>query len=268
MSETLTAARSECYSYNRSNRERKLPYEDSNYMKDGRQARYFNFLHSLADRFRLHRHKYLSACLAETSGAMVFVIMGIGTEVQLGVERQSSYLTLALGWGMAVTMSTFLGATKAYGMLNPALTIGHALVGRIAWKRVPGYILCQIIGAFLGTFVVYGAYFAAIKEFVNKYDDGQFRMNSTGIMFVSNGQYGSLVGLFDQIVSTAILAACTLSICDNNNFQMPTYMNNIFVGLLMFTIVGGFNLNAMAALNPARDLGPRMAIAALGRCYM
>ncbi|XP_057675592.1 aquaporin-3-like [Corythoichthys intestinalis] len=151
------------------------------------------------------------------------------------------------------------------GHLNPAVTFALCLLGRESWKKFPSFFFFQTLGAFLAAAVVYCLYFDAIREFGH----GEFLVvgkNATaGIFATYPSQHLSVVnGFLDQIIGTAALITCILAIIDPHNNSIPRGQEAFPVGLVVLVIGLTMGFNAGYAINPARDLGPRLFTAVAG----
>ncbi|VDP70490.1 unnamed protein product [Echinostoma caproni] len=225
----------------------------------GCQARYENTLHRWADKMRLTRFPLLRACIGEFFGTMVMIIFGVGVVAQGNFTENHSFFSISFGWGTAVIFGLFISGNMGYGLMNPAMSLAFAIVGKVPWIPIFPLMLCQVFGAYIGALVVYGIYEQNIKVLYN----GVLNMES-GVIFVTGPTVGNWPALMDQIIGTAILAALCLAFGDQNNFKVPAFLSPIYVGFLVLSLVGALGVNAGAALNPARDFGPRLALVTVG----
>ncbi|KAF6775058.1 hypothetical protein AHF37_06259 [Paragonimus kellicotti] len=223
----------------------------------------------LADKLRLRSRPLLRACLAEFCGTAILIIFGCGIIAQVflgnhGRDAHGGFLSVSLGWGMAVAFGVLFSGCGGHGNINPAITLAFAIVGRISFKRVFFYTVSQLLGAFVGALAVFGVYREKIFESATNSDNNQLLIDTTGNIFVTNPWASHLTCFFDQVLGTAILAAGALAVVDYRGWKMPAYLHPIYLGFLVFTLVGCFALNAGCALNPARDLGPRLMLLICG----
>lgn len=229
------------------------------------QHRYNTAIHRWGEKFRLKNKAYLCACMAECFGSIVLITFGLSLNAQFFLgERQPTALVLAMGWGMAATIAGFIGASMSEGLINPAVVFAQALIGRLQWIRVPGYIFSQFLGTWIAAVVVYLNYASAIHDFAVQHDGGQLLVNTTGSIFVTRPRYDHVTTFLDQMVSTALLAAVPSALLDMHPQTVPPYMLNMFIGLLIIGLGTGYNHNHVLALSPARELATRMVIAMLG----
>jgi len=205
--------------------------------------------------------------LAEFLGTFVLIAFGAGVvaQVVLSGEKNGGYLSINLAWGMAVTLGIYVAGGVTGAHLNPAVTVALAARRGFPWKHVVPYSLAQILGAFVASLVVFITYRQAFDAF-----DGGSRMVSgaqatAGIFATYPQPFLSIFGgLLDQIVGTALLMLVILAIGDTRNLAPTGNVAPILVGLLVMVIGMSFGFNAGYAINPARDLGPRLFTALAG----
>ncbi|CAH8554881.1 unnamed protein product [Schistosoma turkestanicum] len=224
----------------------------------------------LADKIRLTSCPLIRACLAEFCGTAILMIFGSGVLAQtmLGDHKNKAhggFLSVSLGWGFAVYMGVIFSGCGGSGHVNPAITLAFSIIGKFPLRRVPFYTISQILGAFVGSLVIYGVYCEKIYEYADLHDNGSFLVKSTGGIFVTNPSASHITCFLDQVLGTALLAAGALAISDKNGWKLPNYLHPLHFAFLVYALVGCFALNAGAALNPARDLGPRLMIMMFGK---
>jgi MIP family channel proteins len=201
------------------------------------------------------------AVLAEFLGTFVLIVFGVAVvaQVNLGGGNNGQYLSINIGWGLAVAMGVYVSGGVSGGHLNPAVTVAAAVFRKFPWSRVAPYILAQTAGAFVAAAVVFFTYRDAFNHF-----DGGVRVVTgplgTAGVFATYPQpwLSTFGGLVDQIVGTALLVGVILGITDEKNMPAPPGLVPIVVGLLVLLIGATFGLNAGYAINPARDFGPRL----------
>jgi MIP family channel proteins len=206
--------------------------------------------------------------LAEFLGTCVLLMFGIGVVAQFVLSRGSagSYLSINLGWGLGVTMGCYVAGGVSGAHLNPAVTLALAVHRGFPWRKALHYIAAQMAGAFVGALVVYVTYIDAFATF-----DGGVRQvlgpqGTAGIFATYPQPYLSIFpgGIIDQVVGTAILMCVILAITDARNTAPPAGLAPVVVGLLVVAIGASFGFNAGYAINPARDLAPRLFTALAG----
>ncbi|MBI2824682.1 MAG: MIP family channel protein [Planctomycetia bacterium] len=197
-------------------------------------------------------------CAAEFLGTFVLVAFGVAVVAQVVLSKQSAgeYLSINLGWGLAVTMGVFVAGGISGAHLNPAVTLAAAVCRDFPWRKVLPYWAAQMAGAFVASAVVFAVYHEALVHFA-----GDARDQATaGIWATYPQDYLSTVpgGLIDQVVGTALLVGCIFAISDKRNLSPSAPLGAIAVGLLVLLIGMTFGLNSGYAINPARDFGPRL----------
>jgi MIP family channel proteins len=198
---------------------------------------------------------------AEFLGTCVLLAFGAGVVAQtvLSTNASGSYLAINLGWGIAVLLGVVVAGGVSGAHLNPAVTVAFAVHRGWPWRKVAPYVVAQTAGAFVGAALVFLTYreaFAAFDGGLRQIDGVQ---GTAGIFATYPQPFLSIAGgLVDQIVGTALLVIGVFAIVDERNVGVPTWLAPIFVGLLVVGIGVAFGFNAGYAINPARDLGPRL----------
>lgn len=206
--------------------------------------------------------------LAECLGTFVLIVFGVGVVAQTVLSRNTagSPLGIHLGWGLAVTMACYVAGGVSGAHLNPAVTLALAVHRRFPWARVGPYVAAQTAGAFVASAVVYLVYREALAAF----DDGMRHVTgelaTAGIWATYPQPFLSTFpgGFVDQVAGTALLVGVIFAISDPRNSPPPSGVTPIVVGLLVVLIGATFGFNSGYAINPARDLGPRLFTAAAG----
>jgi MIP family channel proteins len=206
--------------------------------------------------------------LAEFLGTFVLIAFGVGVVAQFVLSRGTagSYLSINVGWGLAVTMGCYVCAGVTGAHLNPAVTLALAVHRRFPWNKVAAYSMAQTAGAFVASAVVFATYHEALTAF-----DGGVRQvlgehGTAGIWATYPQPFLNVFpgGFVDQIVGTALLVGVVLGITDERNSPAPNGLVPVIVGLLVLAIGASFGFNSGYAINPARDFGPRLFTAVAG----
>jgi glycerol uptake facilitator protein len=196
--------------------------------------------------------------VAEMVGTAILVLLGDGVVAAVLLNQSkaqnSGWIVITLGWGMGVAFAVFAVGEFSGAHINPAVTIGFASIGDLPWGDVPQYLLGQFAGAFVGACLVFLAYLPhwGITE-----DPGlKLAVFSTGPAVRSPG-----ANIVTEIIGTAMLLVGVLALISGANAETvgPTGLTGLLVGLLVLAI--GLSLGGPTgyAINPARDLGPRVA---------
>jgi MIP family channel proteins len=205
---------------------------------------------------------------AEFLGTFVLIVFGVGVVAQfvLGGGANGQYLSVNLGWGLAVTMGIYVSAGISGAHLNPAVTLALAVRRGFSWAKVGPYVAAQFAGAFLASALVFITY----REALDRFDGGVRQiggaLGTAGIWATYPQPFLSAFpgGIIDQIVGTALLVGVIFALSDARNFAPPERLTPVLVGLLVVLIGATFGYNAGYAINPARDLAPRLFTAMAG----
>jgi glycerol uptake facilitator protein len=174
---------------------------------------------------------------------------------------------ITTGWGVAVAMAVYAVGRISGAHLNPAVTIGLAAIGSFPWKEVPGYLAAQMVGGFAGAVLVWLAYlphWSATEDAGNK-----LAVFATGPAILSPA-----ANVITEIIATAVLLFGILAIAANAqalskpgdvdlSFVFSRGLQPLLVGVLVLGIGVSLGGSTGYALNPARDLAPRIAHAVL-----
>jgi len=200
--------------------------------------------------------------LAEFLGTFILVVFGVAVvaQVVLSGETAGTYLSINIGWGLAVMFGCYVAGGVSGAHLNPAVTVALAVHRGFPWRKVMPYVIAQFAGAFLASLVVYLTYIDAINVF-----DGGVRQvtgdqGTAGIFATYPQTFLSTfpAGFLDQVVGTALLVGVIFALNDPRNSPPPSGLAPLIVGLLVVLIGMTFGFNAGYAINPARDLAPRL----------
>lgn len=199
----------------------------------------------------------MSPFMGELIGTMILILLGDGVVANVLLARSkgenSGWIVITTGWALAVAMGIYAVGNISGAHINPAVTIGLASIGQFPWADVPMYIAAQMIGAILGGVLVYLAYLPHWSIT----DDPALKL----AVFATAPQVRrSGANLITEIIGTAVLLLGVLFIGAN---QLAQGLNPLLVGFLVWSI--GLSLGGPTgyAINPARDLGPRIAHAIL-----
>src|SRR5919198_5279454 len=185
---------------------------------------------------------------------------GRGTQI---FQASGDWLLIGWGWGFAVTFAVYVAGGVSGAHINPAVTLAFAARRGFPWRKVPGYIAAQLVGAFLGALLVYVVYKGAIDSYerANHITRGDPNSVPTYSIFATfPAKYlGNWVGPFvDQVVGTAFLLGFVFALTDERNQPPKANLAPLIVGFIDVAIGLSFGANAGYAINPARDLGPRL----------
>jgi glycerol uptake facilitator protein len=209
----------------------------------------------------------MEAYIAEFIGTMILIILGDG--VVAGVllrnskAENSGWIVITFGWGLAVAVAVYCVGQFSGAHINPAVTISLAVTGQFPWADVVPYIIAQFLGAFVGAVIVWLAY---LPHWPETADPGL----KLGVFCTAPAIYNTPANVVTEIVGTFMLLFGILGIGGNAGViggdlsaLFATGFAPLLVGLLVLGI--GLSLGGPTgyAINPARDLGPRIAHAVL-----
>ena len=204
---------------------------------------------------------------AEFFGTFILIVFGVGVVAQSVLSRNGagSYLAINLGWGLAVMLGVYVSAGVSGAHLNPAVTLALALTRGFPWSKVAPYVMAQMAGAFVASAIVFLTYREAFTAFDNGVRQIAGAQGTAGIFATYPQPFLSTLGGFiDQVVGTALLMATILAVGDQRNNAPPGWMTPVLVAGIVVAIGVAFGFNAGYAINPARDLGPRLFTAVAG----
>ncbi|MFD1848995.1 MIP/aquaporin family protein [Oceanobacillus bengalensis] len=199
----------------------------------------------------------MSEFLAELIGTMIVIIFGggvVGGVVLKKTKAESAgWIVVTIGWGLAVTMAVYAVGEFSGAHVNPAVTLGFAVVGEFPWAKVPIYLLAQFIGAFIGAVIVFLNYLPHWKETKDQ-------AAKLGVFATDPAVRSPFSNLISEMIGTFVLVLGLLFIGAND---FTDGLNPLIVGALIVAIGMSLGGTTGYAINPARDLGPRIAHALL-----
>lgn len=195
--------------------------------------------------------------LAEFFGTLVLIVLGEGVVAGAVLKNTKSenpgWFTIVVAWGLAVMLAVYAVGRISNAHLNPAITLALYVAGDFPAGQVPGYILAQMAGAFVGAVLVwlhYLPHWAGTDS-----PEKKLAVFATGPAIRSVGS-----NLFSEILGTLVLVLAIQFIGAN---EFAQGLNPVIVGALIISIGLGLGGTTGFAINPARDLGPRLAHALL-----
>ena len=203
--------------------------------------------------------------IAEIIGTALLIILGGGVvanvELNKTIGNNSGWIVVTTGWALAVYVAVVVTAPYSGAHVNPAVSIGLAIAGEFAWSQVPSYILAQMLGAMLGAsivWLVYKNHFDATKDGATK---KAVFCTAPAIRNMFFNLIGEIVGTF--VLVFTILNFTDAAMADSNEIVGLGSLGALPVAFLVWAI--GLSLGGTTgyAINPARDLGPRIMHAIL-----
>jgi glycerol uptake facilitator protein len=216
----------------------------------------------------------LTPFLAELIGTAILIVLGNGVVANVVLQKTkghgAGWIVITFGWGMAVFVAVFCVSAASGAHLNPAVTLAVAAAqrGGFPWSNVPVYICGQMLGAFLGAAIVYLFY----RPHFRATDDADTKLacfcTSPAIRHLPTALFNEVIGTFLLVFPIFLMVepsfALDLGAPAKQNVTLGLgALGALPVGLLVFAI--GLSLGGTTgyAINPARDLGPRLAHALL-----
>lgn len=195
----------------------------------------------------------MSPYVAEFLGSMLLILLGNG--VVAGVLLKDSkaenagWLTIVIGWGLAVTLAIYAVGRISGAHINPAITLALFVNGDFPGEQVPGYILAQFLGAFAGAVLVWLHYLGHWPRTDNP-------ATKLGIFCTGPALRSAVPNLISEVIATIVLVLGVLFIGANKYYEG---LNPLLVGALIVSIGVSLGGTTGFAINPARDLAPRFA---------
>jgi glycerol uptake facilitator protein len=216
----------------------------------------------------------MQAYLAELVGTALLILLGNGVVANVVLPRTkgsgAGWIVISFGWGMAVFVAVWCVGPISGAHINPAVTVGLALAGKFDWSLAPGYIFAQLLGALVGAALVFVFY--RDHYFASKDADAKLATFATGpaLRNPPSNLFSEAIGTFVLVFAVLLAADPSIEVIggpttvpDNNMKIGLGTLGALPVGLLVLAI--GLSLGGTTgyAINPARDLGPRIAHALL-----
>ncbi|MCB1143625.1 MAG: aquaporin family protein [Leptospiraceae bacterium] len=198
-----------------------------------------------------------SPFFGEFLGTFVLILLGdgvvAGTLLERSKSKGSGWIVITAGWAFAVTMGVFVA--KAFGSadahLNPAVTLGFAILSSDFSKLLP-YVSAQVLGAFLGAIFVYLHFLPHWKE---AHDPGTI----LAVFSTDPAIDHRMSNFFSEFLGTFLLMLGLHSIFYSGNPGLESHVGTFLVGILVWSLGLSMGGTTGYAINPARDLGPRIA---------
>lgn len=195
--------------------------------------------------------------LAELLGTMFLILLGDGVVANVALKKTkgngAGFLMVTWGWAIAVAVPAYIFGPTSGAHFNPALTLGLAAIGKFAWAEVPVYIAGQMLGAILGAALVWIHYLPHWKETEDK-------ATKLGVFCTAPAIRNTFANFISEFIGTFVLVFAILGVGNTKMVDgIPTYV----VALIILVIGVSLGGTTGYAINPARDLGPRIAHAIL-----
>jgi glycerol uptake facilitator protein len=196
---------------------------------------------------------------SEVIGTAILILLGDGVVAAVllyhSKAQNAGWIVITFGWGMAVAMAVYAVGRFSGAHLNPAVTVGLAINSTIKWHQIWGYFAGEFVGAFIGATLVWAAYY-------NHWEPTEDPGLKLAVFCTAPAIRNYATNLITEIIGTFMLVFVILAL-GGNNIAGSAGTTPLIVGFLVFAI--GLSLGGPTgyAINPARDLGPRIIHAIL-----
>lgn len=224
----------------------------------------------------MQEENWLGKYIGEMIGVYLIVLFGVGvvfTAIMLGTIGDLA--SAGIGWGLAVTVAVYAGASMSGAHFNPSVTLALAIRGRFPWNHTLQYIIAQILGGFLAAATLFAMYSGVFYDFVAKNNMviGQKGSQLAMAIFVPLTPHPGIVGMDEvayakvtllqgamgEFVATFILMLAILFLLEMRSVNNPIpWFFPVALGLVVIELVMIEAPLSMLSLNAARDLGPRI----------
>lgn len=201
-------------------------------------------------------------CVFEFLGTLVLVLLGCGVVACVSLKKSkgegAGWIVVTLAWGLAVFCGVLIAGPWSGAHLNPAVTLGLAVAGKFPWTDVGPFIVAQILGGIVGALLVYVFY-------KDHFDATEGEDTKLGVFATIPAIENKTRNLICEIIGTFILVLVILFIGDEGNASQVGLGSVGALPVALLVVVIGMSLGGTTgyAINPARDLGPRIAHAIL-----
>lgn len=201
-------------------------------------------------------------CVFELLGTFVMILLGCGVvaccNLQGSKGQGGGWVVITLAWGLAVMCGVLIAGPYSGAHLNPAVSIGLAAAGKFPWAFVVPFIIAQMLGAFLGAVAVYVFY----KDHFDATEDKPTKLAVFSTIPAIRNYRRNLVC---EVLGTFVLVLVILYMSETGNTAEVGLGSIGAIPVALLVVVIGMSLGGTTgyAINPARDMGPRLAHAAL-----
>lgn len=203
--------------------------------------------------------------IAEIIGTMLLILLGGGVVANVVLNKtkgnKGGWIVITTGWSLAVYVGVVVAAPFSGAHINPAVTVSLAIAGKFSWELVPEYVLAQFIGAMIGAFLVWLVYKEHFKETPEKNMKIDVFCTAPAIQNHISNLISEIIGTFVLLIT--ILYFTDAKFSETNEIIGLGSLGALPVAMLVWAI--GLSLGGTTgyAINPARDLGPRIIHAIL-----
>jgi glycerol uptake facilitator protein len=194
----------------------------------------------------------MTAFMGEIVGTAILIFIGCSVCAGASLKKSFSYhpgwFSIQFAWGFAVALAIFMVGKYSGAHLNPAVTLAFAFTGAFSWSLVPAYIVAQFIGAMIGAIAVF-------LHYLPHWEGTQDPQTKLGIFETGPAIPHTFANLLSEIFATFVLVLSLLSL---GATEFTKGLQPIMVGFLIITLGLALGGATGPAMNPARDLGPRI----------
>ncbi|SJX62038.1 related to channel protein [Sporisorium reilianum f. sp. reilianum] len=208
---------------------------------------------------------------AEFLGCFMLMVFGNGINCQVVVSKlydpsaaKGDYLSISFGWGVGVAMGVWVAGGISGGMINPAVTIALAIFRKFPWKKVPVYIVAQILGCLMGSLCIYGLYVNPIRVVDPNQTEVTASLFTTYPAEFLRQPSTRMSAFYNEFFASTILLIVILAIGDSSNTPPPDGLAPLVLLWLIWSLGACLGWQTAYAVNPARDLGPRLMLYIVG----
>lgn len=220
-------------------------------------------IHNHHTRWSVIRTRYREP-LAEFLGVFIQLTIGFCADLSITVSANTNDFNAAYAWGFATMSAIYVAGGISGAHLNPAISILLYIYRGFPIRKIPVYVFAQVLGAFLAALVAFALYRTAILEYAA---GASLAASGTADSFITSRRHNTVnaaTAFFNEFVATACLAAVVLALGDDSNAPPGAGMSALVLGLVIVALSLAFGYNTGCGMNPSRDLGPRLALLAVG----
>ena len=202
--------------------------------------------------------------IAEFIGTAIILLLGAGVNANVSLkktlaEAESPWVLITSAWGFAVFVAVFVTAQSSGAHLNPAVTLGLAVAGKFSWSLLPYYFIAQVLGAMFGSWLAYLTY---IDHYRQTTDENTVRgtfCTGPAIRNIKNNLFSEGLGTFMLVFGALFIVGPNIEISGTEvqNFGLGA-LDALPIGIVVWVIGIALGGTTGYAINPARDLGPRI----------
>ncbi|KAL3671006.1 hypothetical protein V7S43_004190 [Phytophthora oleae] len=197
---------------------------------------------------------HLRECLAEFLATVLAIAFGLGGIAQGALwSGGGDIMTVSIGWGVAVMLGTFVADSVSGAQIISVITVTNAVYGRMPWWKVPGYMLAQTLGAFVGAALIY----VLNAQKIRREDPNQETMYKLFITYARDG-VSNYTAFYTEVLACACIMLASYAIKDKRNRWPGNRGTPFALALLVTAISCAFSTNSGLGMSPNRDFGPRL----------